>query len=104
MSAAAAAVTPAIDCKTACQPLAPVAPSARRLFLGDSRFPDHALILGELIARHGAQLRRRTAAHRETQLFKLAAHVGITDGLQHLGIQAGNDVLWGTGRSQNCKP
>src|SRR5439155_11097008 len=80
------------------------APSALRLFLGDSGFPDHALVLGELIARHGAQLLRRTAAHREPQLFKFTAHFGIADGLQRLGIQTGNDVLRSARGSQNCKP
>src|SRR5215211_9446536 len=100
MSAAAAAGTPAIGCETG--PPASVARSAWRLFLGDSGFPDHALILGELIARHAAQRLRRTAAHRKTQLFKFAAHFGIADGLQHLGIQTSNDVLRGAGRSQNC--
>src|SRR5258705_2204207 len=99
---AATAVTPASDWRKAAP--APAAPSTRRLFLGDSRFPDHTLILGELIARHGAQRLRRTAAHRETQLFKFAAHFGIADGLQDLGIQTDNDVLRGAGRSQNRKP
>jgi hypothetical protein len=37
-------------CTTGYRPLA--------LFLGDSGFPDHAFILGELIARHDAQLLR----------------------------------------------
>src|SRR5437868_14032620 len=68
--AAAAAVTPATDWRQA----AGVRGAIRRLFLGDSRFPDHALIFGELIARHGAQRLGRTATHRETQLFKFAAH------------------------------
>src|SRR5213080_621484 len=82
----------------------PTRASARRLFLGDSGFPDHALVLGELIARHGAQFLRRTAAHREPQLFKFTAHFGIADGLQRLGIQTGNDVLRSARGSQNCKP
>src|SRR6267143_3933592 len=97
---AAAAVTPATDWRQAASARGAI---RLRLFLGDSGFPDHALILGELIARHGAQRLRRTATHYETQLFKFAAHFGIADGLQHLGIQTGNDVLRGAGRSQNCK-
>src|SRR5947208_14082520 len=86
------------------RPPASAARSARRLFLGDSGFPDHALVLGELITCHGAQFLRRTAAHRETQLFKFTAHFGIADGLQRLGIQTGNDVLRSARGSQNCKP
>ena len=74
------------------------------LFAGNPHFLDHAPIFGELFTSQDAEFLGRAAAHGETQFFQLAAHLGIADRLQNLGIEPRDDILWRAGRRKNGKP
>jgi len=57
----------------------PACPGLAVSFIHDTHFFNHARIFGELVACHDTQLLGRAAAHRETQILKLAANLGIAD-------------------------
>src|ERR1700720_1802530 len=74
------------------------------LFVGDTHLFNHARIFGELIAGHDTQFLGRSTAHRETQILKLVANLGIADRPEGFGVQPGDDLLRGAGRRHDRKP
>ena len=65
----------------------------RDLFIGEAHALDHARVFNELFARHGSELAGGGAAHRETEILKLVANLGIAERLENLMVEPRDDVL-----------